>query len=338
MGNFEERIRKQSSKILREDVKNLSVDICKKCQSVVISSNFCPSCGQVVLNEHIEPKNISEELIEGLLSNETGLQAVTNETLEEEKSRKVAFFGGLILLGLSFISYLNFVYIFCFNLVSIGIYLTLYYKKLYEKLILVVPILFVLQIVIFSLYTNRGYDIVDMAGLFVITSCCSNLLIFFSMLKTNRSKREIVENKTPEISLSENKMQDKTASKEIAGNQSFVYKKSLGSRVTNFLLFLLSFIPLIIFASSSESFLSSLGFTSGVSLPFFLILAVGNFIYLLPTFISTTSRKIIIFFFNVIFGVTILGWFILLFLAISGNSKDRQRQEMNYMINNIANK
>lgn len=59
-------------------------------------------------------------------------------------------------------------------------------------------------------------------------------------------------------------------------------------------------------------------------------------INLIPTFISHTGWKYFIFILNIFLGPTIIGWFILLIVAISTNKNARKEQEMNYLLRKIS--
>lgn len=117
----------------------------------------------------------------------------------------------------------------------------------------------------------------------------------------------------------------------VADNK-FTYRKRTSSTVMNIILYLILFAPL-----------AFLGYYFGVQFdldlaPAMAIVAVVEYIYLLPTFISKTNRKFIIFIFNAFFGITILGWIILLIIALNGNEKDKRNQEMSYLMRKISEK
>ncbi|TPD58593.1 hypothetical protein [Streptococcus symci] len=63
-----------------------------------------------------------------------------------------------------------------------------------------------------------------------------------------------------------------------------------------------------------------------------------SLINLVPTLISHTNWKYLIFIFNIFIGPTIIGWLVLLLLAISTNKSDRREQEMAYLIRKMSNK
>lgn len=63
-----------------------------------------------------------------------------------------------------------------------------------------------------------------------------------------------------------------------------------------------------------------------------------SLINLVPTLISHTNWKYLIFIFNIFIGPTILGWLVLLLLAISTNKSDIREQEMAYLIRKMNNK
>lgn len=117
----------------------------------------------------------------------------------------------------------------------------------------------------------------------------------------------------------------------VADNK-FTYRKRTSSTVMNIILYLILFAPL-----------AFLGYYFGVQFdldlaPAMAIVAVVEYIYLLPTFISKTNRKFIIFIFNAFFGITILGWIILLIIALNGNEKDKRNQEISYLMRKMSEK
>ena len=63
-----------------------------------------------------------------------------------------------------------------------------------------------------------------------------------------------------------------------------------------------------------------------------------SLINLVPTLISHTNWKYLIFIFNIFIGPTILEWLVLLLLAISTNKSDIREQEMAYLIRKMNNK
>ncbi|HFI0255106.1 TPA: hypothetical protein ACGOWL_001856 [Streptococcus suis] len=112
----------------------------------------------------------------------------------------------------------------------------------------------------------------------------------------------------------------------------FKYRHT-GSTILNWLFF---GIPLIVLLLSAQSLSQSLG---GEITVIILLGALLVFIYFLPAFICQSSGlKIILWLCLLLIGWTILGWFILLFVAISSNNNRRRQQEMDYLIRKMADK
>lgn len=110
----------------------------------------------------------------------------------------------------------------------------------------------------------------------------------------------------------------------------FKVRKSGFSITLNLILFLIIFLPVLFLGGSlAGSFLGN-----GIVV-FVFFAAIAVWLYLLPTFISHTGRKIVIFIFNVLMGWTLIGWIILIFFALSGNKDERHRQELHYMVNRM---
>lgn len=61
-----------------------------------------------------------------------------------------------------------------------------------------------------------------------------------------------------------------------------------------------------------------------------------TYLYLLPTFICHSGAKFFIFFFNFFLGVTIIGWIVLLFWAMSSNKAYDNEQEMKYIMRKMS--
>ncbi|WP_105117619.1 superinfection immunity protein [Streptococcus suis] len=117
----------------------------------------------------------------------------------------------------------------------------------------------------------------------------------------------------------------------------FKYRHT-GSTILNWLFFGVPLIVLLLSASSLSEFLSNYGIYIGDSI-FALILAATffTFIYFLPAFICQSSGlKIVIWLLNIPLGGTVIGWFILLFVATSSNKNRRRQQEMDYLIRKMA--
>lgn len=111
---------------------------------------------------------------------------------------------------------------------------------------------------------------------------------------------------------------------------SFKYRHT-GSTVLNWLFF---GIPLIVLLLSAQSLSQSLG---GEITVIILLGALLVFIYFLPAFICQSSGlKIVIWLCLILFGWTIIGWLILLFVATSSNKNRRRQQEMDYLIRKMA--
>lgn len=111
---------------------------------------------------------------------------------------------------------------------------------------------------------------------------------------------------------------------------SFKYRHT-GSTVLNWLFF---GIPLIVLLLSAQSLSQSLG---GEITVIILLGALLVFIYFLPAFICQSSGlKIVLWLCLLLFGWTVIGWFILLFVATSSNKNRRRQQEMDYLIRKMA--
>lgn len=106
------------------------------------------------------------------------------------------------------------------------------------------------------------------------------------------------------------------------------YRKPISSTLMNVILFAFLFLPSLFVLSNFDGIISD-----GIG-GYLIILAISECIYLLPTLISHSGRKFIIWILNILFGWTILGWLILLFLALDGNNKRR----MVHSLDHIANK
>lgn len=63
-----------------------------------------------------------------------------------------------------------------------------------------------------------------------------------------------------------------------------------------------------------------------------------SLINLLPTLISHTGWKYVIFIFNIFFGPTIIGWLILLLIANATNKSAKREQEMAYLLRKLSDK
>ncbi|NQI34897.1 hypothetical protein HO614_09385 [Streptococcus suis] len=113
-----------------------------------------------------------------------------------------------------------------------------------------------------------------------------------------------------------------------------------GSTVLNWLFFGIPLIVLLLSASSLSEFLSNSGIYIGDSI--FALILVATFIifiYFLPAFICQSSGlKIVLWLCLLLFGWTVIGWFILLFVATSSNNNRRRQQEMDYLMRKLVDK
>ncbi|MGQ7336571.1 superinfection immunity protein [Streptococcus suis] len=117
----------------------------------------------------------------------------------------------------------------------------------------------------------------------------------------------------------------------------FKYRHT-GSTILNWLFFGIPLIVLLLSAQSLSEFLSNNGIYIGDSI-FALILVATfvTFIYFLPAFICQSSGlKIVLWICLLLFGWTVIGWFILLLVATSSNKNRRRQQEMDYLIRKMA--
>ncbi|MBY4973774.1 hypothetical protein K6V43_10415 [Streptococcus suis] len=78
--------------------------------------------------------------------------------------------------------------------------------------------------------------------------------------------------------------------------------------------------------------------SSSDALGIILFLSLIDLIVLLPTFISHTGWKYIIFIANLLFAPTIIGWFLLLIIANVTNKSALREQEMNYLLRKVSDK
>lgn len=120
----------------------------------------------------------------------------------------------------------------------------------------------------------------------------------------------------------------------------FKYQKSGSTHFINILIYLFNFVPLGIIGGYLSSTLFYYGFDdAGAGTIGIVVLALFlNWIVLLPVLISNTGRKIIIWILLILFGWTVIGWFILLLWALNGNEKDRREQEQLHLMRHLANK
>ncbi|HEM5087573.1 TPA: superinfection immunity protein [Streptococcus suis] len=104
----------------------------------------------------------------------------------------------------------------------------------------------------------------------------------------------------------------------------------------NFAIIFIDFIFFAIIASAINHASDSM--TEGISivlLIFCLLLSVFNSI---PTLISHTRWKYLIFLLNIFLGPTIIGWLVLLIIAISTNNSAKREQEMAYLLRMMSDK
>ena len=107
-----------------------------------------------------------------------------------------------------------------------------------------------------------------------------------------------------------------------------------------FLIFINTFLFFVLWIMILESSRSISNQQVGVPALFGLVFVcvLLSLINLVPTLISHTNWKYLIFIFNIFIGPTIIGWLVLLLLAISTNKSDRREQEMAYLIRKMNNK
>ncbi|WP_368400237.1 hypothetical protein [Streptococcus anginosus] len=75
-----------------------------------------------------------------------------------------------------------------------------------------------------------------------------------------------------------------------------------------------------------------------VSIPFVVALMLLSVLNMLPTLISYTNWKYLIFVLNIFLGPTIIGWLILLIVAIFTNNSAKRDQEMAYLLRKMTDK
>lgn len=119
--------------------------------------------------------------------------------------------------------------------------------------------------------------------------------------------------------------------------ESFKYRHT-GATILNWFLFGLPLLIAIFSAQSLSQYLSGFGLYVGDSIfAIILVAALLIFIYFLPAFICQSSGlKVALWLCLLVFGWTIIGWFILLFVATSSNKNRRRQQEMDYLIRKMA--
>lgn len=87
------------------------------------------------------------------------------------------------------------------------------------------------------------------------------------------------------------------------------------------------------------SFLGSSGSnTINITLPILIASLIISWINMIPTLISHTNWKYLIFIFNVFFGLTVFGWIILLIIANATNNSAKREQEMAYLLRKMSDK
>lgn len=359
MNTYQEKLKKQIHDTVDRGLKETSYSFCPSCQTQFSATNYCVNCGvasfrvnkltrpdfvdQVVQSQEqwkrqaIEGHSkFSKWLIEFLETKE--FTVLSQDVLAEHKVRsQVSFYGGIILLVFITYSLSTLLGVFT-GLLTGGLLINSYRRYEFEKVISYILVVLGLQMV--AAIITALTDVYDGLGLFIILSIlfvAFDTLLLSSCLYSTAEPLKIEEQLDsddkvvqvkPEYTshVIHERVRTSTPSPE------FKYRKSTASRVVNVILFTIVYIPLLFISYSLDWFTGSSEFSIG----FFIIVGAVVGFYLIPTFISGTNRKVLIFFFNVILGITGLGWFILLFLALDGNSKERQRQEMNHILNKMA--
>lgn len=104
----------------------------------------------------------------------------------------------------------------------------------------------------------------------------------------------------------------------------------------NFLLIFLNFLVYLFIVSNIPYFRYGEGSQLGVVI--FWVLVFASTLNLVPTLISHTGWKYVIFLLNVFIGPTIIGWILLLMLAIATNNGAKREQELNYLLRKVSDK
>ena len=107
----------------------------------------------------------------------------------------------------------------------------------------------------------------------------------------------------------------------------------------NFLLVFINFLLLFfIFTLINEEAIYRYGGGGGLLLWLAVLAVILSCINLIPTFISHTRWKYLIYFINIFLGPTIIGWLVLLIVAIVTNNNAKRDQEMAFLMRKISDK
>lgn len=356
MNSYQKRLQNQIYSTINQGLKDTEYVSCPICQKSYSDENYCGNCGLANLRvdkitrpdlidqiahgqEQLKNRamaghsKFSKWFLEYLRKNEL-LVLTTDKWSEYKFSSYVKFYGSLFLFLV--VSYFIASYLGVVTTILTGLFLIYFYRRFeFEKVVTYIPTVFLVQLIgaLVFIFSQVSYR-VEFFTLQVVYLAIFDIALLSSCLYSTSQPAVADKEKqstplslqTETVDLSRGSVQNPSAE--------FHYQHSASSSAMNILLFLIVYIPLGIGAQ----FVSNVTGGVEIALGLFLIVGVGLAIYLLPTFISGTNRKIMIFFFNVIFGVTIIGWILLLFLALDGNSKERQRQEMNHILNKMADK
>ncbi|NQJ72661.1 hypothetical protein HO539_04870 [Streptococcus suis] len=358
----------------QEDFKKVtSYDFCTSCQEYVLTSNYCQQCGQMNLSTETVSFGESQSLLDNgqyyMVQSNRWLDR-WGLWLEEQLNKVgIEINQGIIFRLGSFHETLTII----FTIVSFIIILAVTISSFYiDSLIVGVCSVFfstILLYINYLMYRGESHKILpgivglillsvlamnnSLAFSFVIISSMFLVLVIILLLLImkpstaqgiGKASSMVKEN----LSETQFKVTSAKAQKETVvvtqipvqnpnpmpnynkSEGSFKYRHT-GSTVLNWLFF---GIPLIVLLLSAQSLSQSLG---GEITVIILLGALLVFIYFLPAFICQSSGlKIVLWLCLLLFGWTVIGWFILLFVATSSNKNRRRQQEMDYLIRKMA--
>ncbi|MGT2907992.1 SHOCT domain-containing protein [Streptococcus dentiloxodontae] len=123
-----------------------------------------------------------------------------------------------------------------------------------------------------------------------------------------------------------------------------MWKKQNNYTKTNIIMLCIGMIPTFFICmfiyglhlESSYSYSGYSGLTFGLIITVLLISLIANLIYYIPALVNKSPYKWLIFFLNLFFAWTILGWLVILIISISTNSSQSQRQNSEMMMHMMA--
>lgn len=349
----------------QKDLKKVvSHEFCPTCQEYILTSNYCQQCGQMNLSTDTITYHESQSFID----NGQYYMVQSNHWLDrwglwlEEQLNKVGIQinqGTLFNLGtfhkvvtiIFTLANIYFQWILVRYFAWYGIYLDILFAA-FSMLMIFVN---------YQLYRGKSQRVlIGLVGIFVcsifrfflagsLSEEASILLLFIFPLvlllivtpNVSKSIGEMFINKGVELEQSKSpqvQAQNFTPNYN-KSEKSFKYRHT-GATILNWLLFGLPLLIAIFSAQSLSQYLSGFGIYVGDSIfAIILVAALLIFIYFLPAFICQSSGlKVALWVCLLVFGWTIIGWFILLFVATSSNSNRRRQQEMAYLMRKLADK